>query len=104
MIEKYSPKYNIFHDQKHIDMMIDAGFQDFSSAERDDILAVYQDSVDYVVAITIQAHSTIKPFVHLKIVDIKNKKNLFGGSLNTFDRMFGQAPYRVIQSNRCSNV
>lgn len=99
MIEKFSPKYDIFHDQKHIDMMIDAGFQDFSSAERDDILSVYQDSVDYVVAITIQAHSTVAPYVHLKIIDVKNKKNLFSGLLNTFSTSLpSRAPYKNIHN------
>ncbi|WP_312560197.1 hypothetical protein [Anaerospora sp.] len=98
IIEKYSPKYNIYHDQRHIDKMVLAGFRDFSSAERDDILSVYQDSADYVVAITIQAHSTFMPYVHLKIIDVKNKKNLFSGLLNTYDSWLSHGSYRYIHN------
>jgi len=96
IIEKNSSKYNIYYDQKHIDMMIDAGFGDFSSAERDDILSVYQNSADYVVAITMQAHSISVPYVHLKIIDVKNKKTLFSGLLNTRDSWLSSNNYRNI--------
>jgi len=96
IIEKNSSKYNIYYDQKHIDMMIDAGFRDFSSAERDDILSVYQNSADYVVAVTMQAHSIFIPYVHLKIIDIKNNQTLFSGLLNTYDSWLSSNNFRDI--------
>lgn len=58
-------------------MMIDAGFRDFSSAERDDILSVYQNSADYVVAVTMQANSIFIPYVHLKIIETSKKIKLY---------------------------
>ena len=83
MIEKFSPRYNIYLDEKRADIMNAAGLQDLSSIERRDILSFFEDDTDYIIAMTALPHSASSDiYVHLKIIDKKNDKYLFSGILS----------------------
>lgn len=88
IVEKFSPKYNIFIDDKKIDEIKAAGIQDILTVERGDIMSFYKDdNIDFIVLINLFPPEhiepsygfTIKTSLQLKIIDFKNNKYLYNG-------------------------
>lgn len=89
-IDKFSSKYNIFLDDKHLQEIYASGMNDLTSSERGDIISFFKnDPTDYIVIIDILPHQTtssflysqITPSLQLKIIDIKNNKYIYNGKL-----------------------
>jgi hypothetical protein len=101
IVEKFSPKYNIFIDDKRIEEIQAAGIEDLTTVERGDIMSFYKnDNIDFIVVINFLPTQNISALfsmttitsIQLKIIDFKNNKYLYSGKHNyttKFARMDG---------------
>lgn len=91
-VEKFSSKYNMLLDDKHIQILYESGTQEISTVERRDIISSFSDTpTDYIVIIDVLPLTALSvgnfaPYAYmttmqLKIIDVKNDKYLYNGKI-----------------------
>ena len=93
IIAKFSPKYNIFLDDKKVEAMRATGMQDLTAAERGDIISFYKnDNVDFIIIIDMaptQVVTYMTTSLQLKVIDLKNNNYFYNGKQSYTSRWAG---------------